>query len=102
MDDFETWLISEGHMNIAMRPDRGLWYGVKRLLFHYTLVEGEIGDRECYTQRWCYQTAEKAISALQAWSEGGFEADEPDGWHRHPSTGRRRHDGDPTKEHIAW
>jgi hypothetical protein len=27
---------------------------------------------------------------------------EPQGWHRHPNTGRRREDGDPTKETINW
>ena len=25
---------------------------------------------------------------------------EPSGWHRHPATGRRRPDGDPTKEYV--
>ena len=100
--DFEAWLKSEGHFSIVMRPDQNLWYGVKRLLFHYTLVEGEIGDRECYRQRWCYRTAVQAVVALHDWSDSEFATKEPEGWHRHPSTGRRRDDGDPAKEYIAW
>ncbi len=26
---------------------------------------------------------------------------EPEGWYRNPNTGRRRPDGDPTKEYVA-
>jgi hypothetical protein len=51
-----------------------------------------------YTDRWCYESYEKARAALYAWNGEG----EPQGWHRHPGTGRRREGGDPNKETIAW
>lgn len=43
-----------------------------------------------YEDRWCYHTAEAAKAALDAWDGTG----EPNGWHRHPASGRRvREDG---------
>lgn len=55
---------------------------------------------ECgYGDRWCYQTYEKARDALDQWARRGGEG-EPEGWHRHPATGRRRPNGDAKLEHI--
>lgn len=41
-----------------------------------------------YSERWCYKTLVEASGALRDWTGEG----EPDGWHRHPTTGRRRDD----------
>lgn len=49
-----------------------------------------------YEDRWCY-VHDRAVEALQAWNGEG----EPEGWHRHPRTGRRRPDGDAKREYIA-
>lgn len=48
-----------------------------------------------YENRWCYKTVQAAKDALDAWDGTG----EPEGWHRHPTTGRRREDG---KEYINF
>jgi hypothetical protein len=50
-----------------------------------------------YGERWCYRTYADALRALAAWNGNG----EPQGWHRHPDTGRRRTEGDPAPEYIA-
>lgn len=50
----------------------------------------------CHEDRWCYHTMAAAVAAAHVWDG----QDEPVGWHRHPSTGRRRENGDPTQEHI--
>lgn len=42
-----------------------------------------------YEDRWCYKSVEAAKEALDAWDGTG----EPEGWHRHPMTGRRRENG---------
>lgn len=39
-----------------------------------------------YNERWCYETLVDACGALRDWTGEG----EPNGWHRHPNTGRRR------------
>jgi hypothetical protein len=50
----------------------------------------------CYEDRWCYHSVDDAKKALDAWTDGA----ESTGWHRHPSTGRRREDGNPLNEYI--
>jgi hypothetical protein len=59
---------------------------VMPLLFTHAIIVGRIGDNNSYEDRWCYGSAEQAIAALDAWDGTG----EPQGWHRHPMTGRRR------------
>lgn len=43
------------------------------------------GYRVGYEDRWCFHTEAGARKALDAWDGTG----EPQGWHRHPATGRR-------------
>jgi hypothetical protein len=65
----------------------------------YTCAIIVLSEKNCehsYDDRWCYCSPEKAKLALAAWDGMG----EPTGWHRHPTTGRRRENGDPTKETI--
>ena len=52
-----------------------------------------------YVDRWCYETIGGALEAAKAWS-GIWLLTEPEGWYRHPVTGRRRPNGDPSQEHI--
>jgi hypothetical protein len=53
-----------------------------------------------YGDHWCYHNVWDAMEALASWD--GAEGTEPQGWHRHPTTGRRRPDGDPGKEYVNW
>jgi len=43
-----------------------------------------------------YTSREQATRALEQWDGTG----EPQGWVRHPQSGRRRDDGDPSKEYL--
>lgn len=49
-----------------------------------------------YDDRWCYHHLGTAVAAAHVWDGTG----DPDGWHRHPMTGRRRPDGNPDEEYI--
>jgi len=49
-----------------------------------------------YDHAYCYESIAQAVEALKAWDGTG----EPQGWFRNPDTGRRRPNGDPTKEYI--
>lgn len=71
----------------------------------YAMLFGN--GRICYGPReaawiddaWCYPSVAAALEAARAWDG---EGDPPDGWHRHPNSGRRREGGDPAKESVRW
>jgi hypothetical protein len=48
---------------------------------------------------WWYDTPEAAVAALEAWARNHYGG-EPEGWMRHPYSGRRRPDGDPAQEYV--
>ena len=75
------------------------YIGVMPLLFTGALIIGSTDNRRTYLDRWCYHSVEEAIAAGDAWS-GDWPKTEPEGWHRHPATGRRREHGDPSKEEV--
>ena len=55
-----------------------------------------------YDDRWCYHGILAAQNALTRWQQTTPLAVEPDGWHRHPLSGRRRTNGDPLLELIEF
>lgn len=71
---------------------------VTRMIFTYAILSDltEYGHGD----RWCYHTLGAALLGLGRWMEADGEG-EPSGWHRHPTTGRRRDNGDPAKEYMA-
>lgn len=99
LDDaaFLTWLKAEANY-VGIRPLPGnRWAAVWPMLYTHAILVGRIGDRFGYDDRWCYSDLSKAVAALDAWDGAG----EPQGWHRHPVSGRRRADGDAEMEIIA-
>lgn len=91
--------------------DRNVWhmactathaFDVMPFIFTHAIVVSrwdQIDDY--YIDRWCYGSREAAVAAMQAWTDYDKWPDtEPTGWHRHPPTGRRRKDGDPSTEEI--
>lgn len=49
-----------------------------------------------YEDCWCFPSIEDALIGMNGYNPE--TDDEPTGWHRHPMSGRRREDCDPTKE----
>lgn len=62
-------------------------FGKWRLLL---IVDGGVADG------WCYDDLPAALRGLEGWDG----EDEPDGWMRHPMSGRRRPGGDPKAEYV--
>jgi hypothetical protein len=75
--------ITEHYTAMKALPD-GRICGVLRLLYHWTM-HVDI-DHSGHAERYCYQTREGAEAALEKWDGVG----DPEGWHRHPESGRRR------------
>jgi hypothetical protein len=51
-----------------------------------------------YADFYCYDSVERARDSMFAFDPA--KEPEPTGWHRHASTGRRRPDGDESKQYI--
>ena len=75
---------------------RGLW--VYPMLYTFKLVIGPLGSLS-YDDQWCYKDLQDVVTAFTTWNP--LEQAEPEGWVRHPPTGRRRFpDGDPATEEV--
>lgn len=88
---FLTWLVTDnGYRDIKPIP-RGRYAAIRPLAFTHALIVGRIGDLDGYDEGWCYGSYRAAKDALDAWDGLG----EPQGWHRHPTSGRRQAADDP-------
>jgi len=84
------------------RPrDRGLgtYLMFRPLLFHWTMIRGDFEDMIRYLVRCCYVGEAGAMAAPNAFPDNPPKGYEPAGWHRPPSTGRRRPNGDPARDY---
>lgn len=85
----------EGVVAPKLLPDGRVAF-LYRLMFTCAVCVGPLADG-CYDDRWCYHSEVAARAALDAWDGTG----EPQGWHRHPFSGRRRPDGDAAREYVS-
>jgi hypothetical protein len=75
---------------------RGVW--VYPMLYTFKLVIGPL-NAGWHNGGWCYKDLPSVVVAFVVWNP--VTEPEPDGWVRHPPSGRRRFpDGDPTTEEI--
>lgn len=88
-----SWTSEHGYTDYVEFPN-GNNACINRLMFTHAILS-ELTEIY-HGDRWCYHSYEDAKAALDAWDGEG----EPNGWHRHPTTGRRRPDGEPSKEYI--
>lgn len=95
---FMQWLVEQGYVAPKPLADGKRYATLNRLMYHWSLVIGTIGNRFGYDDRYCY--TDDFAQALTALVE--FDGTtEPKGWERHPATGRRRWGGDEGKEYLA-
>lgn len=97
---YMMWLKTCGYQRITPLPGNR-WVALQPLMFHWSMIIGKIGDMTSYDDRYCFASRPVADAALDDWIERGFDG-EPQFWHRHPKTGRRRAEGDPEAETINW
>lgn len=91
---FLTSLMSEGYTNLRPIDEGRSWAGLFRFMFTTAIIVGRMGDTCGYAQHWCFDDEAKAREALEKWDGTG----DPEGWHRHLPSNRRRHNGE---EYIA-
>ena len=77
---------------------RKLW--LYPMMYTYRLAIGQ-ADRNDFEDSWCYETREAGMKAFEEWDPLDPATTEPSGWVRHPASGRRRADGDASREEVA-
>ena len=97
-----------GWMDDRYDPERAMfilrtvgkfYVAVMPLIYTAAVIVSRVDNNMTYLDRWCYHSIHEAIAAGDAWN-GPWPDTEPEGWHRHPATGRRRENGDPSKEEV--
>lgn len=89
IDDYLKWLKVEcGYVTVQRLPDEVHWVGIRRKMFTWSIEKGRTFNLHGTEDCWCYHSFAEAVTYLLRWlGEGG--KGEPQGWHRHPGTGRR-------------
>jgi hypothetical protein len=101
-EEYRNLVANKAQERVPIRrlPDgRQLW--LYPMMFTHKLCLGPADNALWFDDSWCYPTREAGMQALETWDPLNPETLEPDGWHRHPRTGRRRPDGDPTQEYVS-
>lgn len=60
------------------------WVAVERLIFHGSLIGGDMGDYVNVRWRYCYDDVPSALAAMLDWIAGGCEG-EPTDWNKRRS-----------------
>lgn len=84
-DDEMLALMRENGYLCPRKESDGSWTAIMPLAFTHAIITGI--NKWGYDDRWCYKTYMMARDALEDWD--GADGTEPEGWHRHPPTGRR-------------
>lgn len=80
--------------------ENGMVVHVAPLMFTAAIYVSPRRGAFSYDDRWCYDSTDAALAAAERWV-GDYPGSEPFGWHRHPSTGRRRPMGNPDGEYVS-
>lgn len=95
LDGWRNRLGGAEHLSIRELSDgRAVW--LDDLLFGGLRLGIGTVSEQSYDDVWCYQAhqADAAWRAALGWDGEG----EPEGWYRHPQSGRRRPGGDPARQ----
>jgi hypothetical protein len=84
-EEYFDWLTIENNYRDPREIGGGRCAYIIPKIFTYAIGTGRIGDMIGVGDCWCYPSYAAARAALDAWDEQG----EPEGWIRHPDSGRR-------------
>lgn len=82
---FLAWLVTTNGYRNPRLIGRGRYVAIYPKAYTHAIITGRVGDRTGYGDCWCYLSYREAAIALARWDGEG----EPEGWIRHPHTGRR-------------
>lgn len=79
--------------DIVLTCEAQLYESPRLVLWRRDSLEGWI-----IADQWVYLSDDAAVAAMRTWDP--LAGGEPPGWYRHPTSGRRRTNGDPAQEYI--
>lgn len=82
---FLSWLETECGYKFVREIPNDHYAAIYPKMFTHAIITGRVGDRVSLGDCWCYPDFASAVRALAAWDGTG----EPQGWMRHPDSGRR-------------
>jgi hypothetical protein len=89
VDDYIQWLKTEcGYVAVQGISGDSRWVAVQRKMFTWAIVKGTTFNRNGIDDVWCYPSFAEAVTSMARWMDADFKG-EPQGWSRHPGTGRR-------------
>ena len=90
-------LEGDDYLHVRRLPDGRAIYLLPMLHDNVRVAIGDVGSLYL-DDGWCYQAGQVDLAwrAALGWNGEG----EPEGWYRHPDTGRRRPGGDPAQEYV--
>lgn len=68
--------------------ERTRYVGIMPLMYTHAIIWGYTDTPNWFEDRWCYSDQGAALLEATRWDPNS--QDEPEGWHRHPASGRRR------------
>lgn len=83
-EDFKKFLEEQGYPDHKIIGDT--YIAIYPLIYTHAIIMGKVGDTSSFDDRWCYHNYMGAKVAYENFDGDG----EPEGWHRHPFSGRRR------------
>jgi hypothetical protein len=88
--DWQVWRWGEQRAFVRRNgTDPTRYVAVIPFIYTHAIIVGSIARAQFgHQDRWCYHTPIEALAAATRWD--GAEGTEPEGWHRHPYSGRRR------------
>lgn len=85
---FRRYLADQcGYLDVRVL-DEHRYAAIMPFMFTHAIIVGRLGNLNTYDDRWCYHGYQVAKAALDTWDGRG----EPENWHRHSATGRRKTD----------
>jgi hypothetical protein len=98
-EDTGTWCVWPENDYLIRRFDDHRYVAIAPFIYTVGIIRGDLTDKAGYSDRWCYKNVQEALVHATIWTP---DQAEPMGWHRSPTTGRRRPDGDESKEYTSW
>lgn len=94
-------MVETNHYPGGRAIGNGEWVAVMPLMFTGAIIKGSVGEDITYDDRWCYQSVDVALLAIDEWEKRQFEG-EPLDWSTHDTHYTREGMVTDIKKYFEW